>query len=43
MNAEDKMGRAWLVVILTGLAAAIAGVALFAWIFWNIASYVLGS
>jgi hypothetical protein len=42
-TAEDKIGRAWLVVVLTGLAVAIAGIALAVWIFLNIASYVFVS
>lgn len=43
MSAEDKMGRAWLVVIFTGFAVAIAGIALAVWIFLSIASYVIAS
>jgi hypothetical protein len=43
MNAESKSSRAWLVVIFTGLAVAIAGIALAVWIFLGIASYVIAS
>jgi hypothetical protein len=39
MTAEDKMSRAFLVVIAVSLSAGLAAVGLVGLIFWNIASH----
>jgi flagellar basal body-associated protein FliL len=39
MTAEDKMSRAWMILIVASLVAVLSASALVVWIFWNIASH----